>query len=396
MKRSFLSLFLLWISINGGVTAQNRSIRFEPKDWKKAVVKARNENKLIFLDCHTSWCGPCKNLAANIFTKDAVADFYNQNFVNVDMDMEKDVDGVMLSKIYKPTAFPTLLFIDPHTELVVHRVTGGGDVEYILSIARVAWGSDNTLAGSCRRYRRGERSPEFVKKLMNDLKLAHSKEMHREVSEAYFDRLSQQQLEEKENWELFKTHIDNPYSAVFKKMMSGYTHYCRLFGEDEVAKALQWIIIMELGDIACSASENGLQQTANRYRKLIGLLECADFQGVSALITDACFSKALWQDCGTAWSIVQNGNLYNRPEDEVYNMPFFTLYYPLGSVMPVLDDRVILTELSEIIGRIKLRCTSMPYLARLALNHALIYGKMGDIEKARQAWTEYEHYCDMR
>ena len=91
------------------------------------------------------------------------------------MDMEKDVDGVMLSKVYKPTAFPTLLFIDPHTELVVHRVTGGGDVEYILSIARVALSSDNTLAGSCRRYRQGERSPEFVKKLMNDLKLAHAK-----------------------------------------------------------------------------------------------------------------------------------------------------------------------------------------------------------------------------
>lgn len=169
MKRSFLLVFLLWISIGGGVIAQNRSIRFEPKDWKKAVEKARKENKLIFLDCHTSWCWPCKNLAANIFTKDAVADFYNQNFINVDMDMGKDVDGVMLSKVYKPTAFPTLLFIDPHTELVVHRVTGGGDVEYILSIARVALSSDNTLAGSCRRYRQGERSPEFVKKLMNDL-----------------------------------------------------------------------------------------------------------------------------------------------------------------------------------------------------------------------------------
>ena len=82
MKRSFLLVFLLWISIGGGVIAQNRSIRFEPKDWKKAVEKARKENKLIFLDCHTSWCGPCKNLAANIFTKDAVADFYNQNFIN--------------------------------------------------------------------------------------------------------------------------------------------------------------------------------------------------------------------------------------------------------------------------------------------------------------------------
>ena len=41
MKRSFLLVFLLWISIGGGVIAQNRSIRFEPKDWKIAVEKAR-------------------------------------------------------------------------------------------------------------------------------------------------------------------------------------------------------------------------------------------------------------------------------------------------------------------------------------------------------------------
>ena len=153
---------------------------------------------------------------------------------------------------------------------------------------------------------------------------------------------------------------------------------------------------MELGDIAGSSLKNGLQETENRYQKLIDMLEHADFQGVSALITDVRFSKALLQDCGTAWLIVQNRNLYNRTEDEAYGLPFFTFYYPLGSIMPVLADRVILTELSEIINRIKLRCTSMPYLARLALNSAVIYEKMGDTEKADQARTEYESYCNMR
>ena len=37
--------------------------------------------------------------------------------------------------------------------------------------------------------------------------------------------------------------------------MSGHIHYGRLFGEDEVAKALQWIVIMESGDIAGSSLE---------------------------------------------------------------------------------------------------------------------------------------------
>ena len=177
--------------------------------------------------------------------------------------------------------------------------------------------------------------------------------------------------------------------------MSGHIHYGRLFGGRESGK--NFAMDCDYGDYGMSLQlffRKWFTETENRYQKLIGLLEYADFQNCLALF-DARFSKALLQDCGTAWLIVQNGNLYNRTEDEIYGLPFL-FYYPLGSIMPVLEDRVILTELSEIINRIKLRCTSMPYLARLALNSAVIYEKMRETEKAEQARTEYESYCNMR
>lgn len=61
-----------------GAEAQNRSISFEQtKEWKKIVKKAKKEKKLIFVDCYTSWCGPCKMLAKDVFTRDTVADFFN-------------------------------------------------------------------------------------------------------------------------------------------------------------------------------------------------------------------------------------------------------------------------------------------------------------------------------
>ena len=44
---------------------------------------------MIFLDAYASWCGPCKMLQKNVFTKKAVGDFYNSKFINVKMDMEK-------------------------------------------------------------------------------------------------------------------------------------------------------------------------------------------------------------------------------------------------------------------------------------------------------------------
>ena len=81
MKKLFL-LTLLMAGVMMGVEAQNRSIGFEQtREWKKVIKKAKKEKKLIFVDCYTSWCGPCKMLAKDVFTRDEVADYFNANFV---------------------------------------------------------------------------------------------------------------------------------------------------------------------------------------------------------------------------------------------------------------------------------------------------------------------------
>ena len=70
-----------------------QGIIFFEGTWKEALEKAKKEDKLVFVDSYTTWCGPCIKMAKNVFTQESVGSFYNQNFINIKLDMEKE-DGV--------------------------------------------------------------------------------------------------------------------------------------------------------------------------------------------------------------------------------------------------------------------------------------------------------------
>ena len=116
MKKSFLIPFLLTMCICCTLSAQESSKGISFHDnmpWKEILHLAKKENKLIFMDCYTTWCGPCKALAKNVFTQEKVGEFFNSRFINVKYDMEKG-DGKMLNETYKKhiVGYPTLLLID--------------------------------------------------------------------------------------------------------------------------------------------------------------------------------------------------------------------------------------------------------------------------------------------
>ena len=163
MKKLILFVLLI-VTTMMNVVAQNRNINFEQtKEWKKIIKKAKKENKLIFVDCYTSWCGPCKILSRNVFTNDAVADFFNAHFINAKFDMEKDRDGVILKKQFGIRFFPTLVFVDPVSGEVLHRMVGAGSPDWLLAGGKLAMDSDNNLRSLMKRYEKGERNGKFIR-----------------------------------------------------------------------------------------------------------------------------------------------------------------------------------------------------------------------------------------
>ena len=112
-------------------------IQFFDGTWQEAISKAKQDNKLIFVDAYASWCGPCKILAKRYFTKENVGAFYNENFINFKMDMEKHPQGPRLARKWRVRAYPTLFVVKPD-ESIVHQSIGLIDDKRLLTFGQEA------------------------------------------------------------------------------------------------------------------------------------------------------------------------------------------------------------------------------------------------------------------
>jgi thioredoxin 1 len=102
-------------------TVQNKQIVFIEDDFNEALKQAAAQNKYLFVDAYASWCGPCKMLKATTFKNKKAAAFYNTNFINVAIDMEKG-QGPELAAQWGMQAYPTLIIFNPQGKPVLGSV----------------------------------------------------------------------------------------------------------------------------------------------------------------------------------------------------------------------------------------------------------------------------------
>lgn len=114
--------------------AAEKGIQFTEASWASILKKAKQENKIIFFDAYTTWCGPCKMLQKNVFTRDDVAQVFNDNFINVKFDMESG-EGPALAQKYPIEGYPTLFFINSKGK-VVKQLLGYQKPEDLIKAAK--------------------------------------------------------------------------------------------------------------------------------------------------------------------------------------------------------------------------------------------------------------------
>lgn len=164
MKKYLLVIIVILNFIVKPLTAQE-GIEFFHGSFDEAKALAKEQGKLIFMDAYAVWCGPCKQMTNNVFPQKEVGDFFNKNFINMKVDMEKG-EGLTLRSTYGVTAYPTLMFIDAQGK-VVESVRGARSAESLLSWAKSIALPESGLMNDLRtRYENGERDIDFMKELI--------------------------------------------------------------------------------------------------------------------------------------------------------------------------------------------------------------------------------------
>ena len=160
-------LIIALLSTIFGASLDAQGIEFFKGSWEEALALAKEEDKIIFVDAYAVWCGPCKRMAKDVFTDQKVGQFYNKNFINVKMDMERG-EGPKFGKTYPVSAYPTLMYIDGEGKLVT-KATGALGIDRFLDLGSTALSRIDLLSDYKQAYEKGDRDPKMILKYVTAL-----------------------------------------------------------------------------------------------------------------------------------------------------------------------------------------------------------------------------------
>lgn len=199
---------------------------------EEALELARKENKRVFLDCYTTWCGICIGMSKNVFTQKKVGDYFNENFINVKMDMEKG-EGPKWNKRFEIKGYPTFVILNLDGS-VRDKTLGADNAEGIIRRAKNSFEDEKSLETYQIRYEQGERDRAFLYQYLQMIQRNKSAEAPI-VAQLIFNSLSEEEKSLKENWMLYENQrLSPPGSDIETYLLSNFEAFRKTVGIEKV------------------------------------------------------------------------------------------------------------------------------------------------------------------
>lgn len=235
-KKILLPTILLFLFVAtqkiGLAQDDNKGIHFTDASWQTLLAKAKSEHKLIFMDAHTTWCGPCKWMDKNVFPDSEVGAIYNHNFINAYTDMEKG-EGIELRKKYQVRAYPTYLFINGDGK-VVHKAVGQSKIDEFIQFGLDALSPTHNLQYFEKNYLANDTNFDFVSGYLHTLQFAYEDDAANRVALNYLRHQKPELLKDRGNWQILQKYINDASSSVFQYLVNHRSEFEDLFDKEQV------------------------------------------------------------------------------------------------------------------------------------------------------------------
>ncbi len=233
MKTIFSILFSLAVAV--ACAQSNEGIRFTHGKWKDVKQLAKEQNKSIFMDCYTSWCGPCKMLSKNIFPQATVGELFNTHFINYKVDMENG-EGPLLKEQFNVSAYPTLIWVDSDGN-ELHKSVGAPNADELMSVAQQVIDGKG-LAALERNYTAQSNNFTVMLNYIQGLSNAYEPQKIQVVLATYFKSVEETELLKEKNYSLIKNYLEDIYSPAFEWFHKHQADFKNQYSSEEVDQKL--------------------------------------------------------------------------------------------------------------------------------------------------------------
>lgn len=266
-----LSSILLGLTLaTGAVTAQTN---FRSIDFNEALKQSQAENKLVFIDFYTDWCGPCRKMSKEVFPQKQVGDYFNAQFVCIKLNAEKE--GKELAQKFEVKAYPTFIIADQQGNTKA-TITGAFPADAFVAKVKNELNPEMAPERMKQRYESGERTPELVDAYAMSFMEQKKMDEGYKIIDDYFNSLSDKQKLAPENlfvftrytfdvsdpkcqfWtknvekadsktkEIALAHLQKLYHSATSTYLSGYVFAENKFNEAEYQQLKQDIYSLKL------------------------------------------------------------------------------------------------------------------------------------------------------
>ena len=137
-----LALVALCLSVAPIAQAADPPIAW--RGWDAGLQEAKRLNRPVLVDVYTQWCGWCKRMDRDVYSRREVREYLGSNFVTVKIDAESSdparYEGHSytlrsLAGFFRVTGYPTTLFLKSNGEHLVN-VPGYVEADKFLLVLR--------------------------------------------------------------------------------------------------------------------------------------------------------------------------------------------------------------------------------------------------------------------